>query len=446
MLLALSFGFALCTQLIRLTALLRLFPLELQLWDHPSINRDFSNNTLSACLLLYDDNHFLTEWLAFHYQTLPMRRLIVASDPRSRTSPSTILNRWQPFINITEWTDDDFFPLSYRRSIFLSRRHQNSSQKLVLMHRYRQRFFYLRCMRQLRREHEILLNRTGTFDPSTQKQQHRQNWAIFIDVDEFIFPNRNWKFHFLLPPRQVRRVTIAQLLFRLQNLPTVARPCLGLPRLLFGTYKRHETNDSQSYGEIESLVKDLPDVIRTVSQTRNLLTWTWRWHGKLQNHSSNKAGKALMDLGMIPFSAMRLDDVDVHRPVMNCCTLDNMWIHNIESPFVLHHYVGTLRQFTFRDDPRREKRTVASYAEYQNVNSGTVNLWDSRIWFLDFVQTMGEDQARYLLQGAGEIEKNASPMLSEDESYRMLKMKVFDGDDNATSLFPFRMQRSKNKI
>ena len=39
----------------------------------------------SACLLLKDNNIILPEWLAYHYTVLPLRRLIVAVDPSSKT-------------------------------------------------------------------------------------------------------------------------------------------------------------------------------------------------------------------------------------------------------------------------------------------------------------------------------------------------------------------------
>mmetsp|Transcript_38845 Transcript_38845/g.94042 ORF Transcript_38845/g.94042 Transcript_38845/m.94042 type:complete len:82 (+) Transcript_38845:465-710(+) len=52
------------------------------------------SDSFSACLLIMDDNHYLIEWLAYHYQVMPLRRLIVLSDPKSRTTPLPILERW----------------------------------------------------------------------------------------------------------------------------------------------------------------------------------------------------------------------------------------------------------------------------------------------------------------------------------------------------------------
>jgi hypothetical protein len=45
----------------------------------------------SACLMLKDQNKILPEWLAYHYEVLPLRRLIIGVDPFSETSPDTIV-------------------------------------------------------------------------------------------------------------------------------------------------------------------------------------------------------------------------------------------------------------------------------------------------------------------------------------------------------------------
>jgi hypothetical protein len=49
----------------------------------------------SACLLVMDDNHYLIEWLVYHYQSLPLKRLIVGVDLRSQTSPTMVLDRYR---------------------------------------------------------------------------------------------------------------------------------------------------------------------------------------------------------------------------------------------------------------------------------------------------------------------------------------------------------------
>ena len=94
------------------------------------------SNYFSACLLVKDDNHYLVEWLAYHYHVLPLRRLIIAIDPKSQTSPTNILRRYAGAttatrnngsrMHITQWTDDDFFP-QLHRSIVMGESFKTSS-------------------------------------------------------------------------------------------------------------------------------------------------------------------------------------------------------------------------------------------------------------------------------------------------------------------------------
>ena len=62
----------------------------------PNAISSFSQNaTFSACLLIKDDNAIVNEWIAYHYFVLNMRTLIVAIDPTSKESPSTIFDKWK---------------------------------------------------------------------------------------------------------------------------------------------------------------------------------------------------------------------------------------------------------------------------------------------------------------------------------------------------------------
>ena len=63
-----------------------------------SIPKQSFNKTspsFSACLILKEDNHWLSEWLPYHYQTARLRHLLVIVDPSSRTSPKHIFDRWK---------------------------------------------------------------------------------------------------------------------------------------------------------------------------------------------------------------------------------------------------------------------------------------------------------------------------------------------------------------
>ena len=421
------------SQLMQVSQIMkRMVPPEYQLWDHPILNSQggSSNETMSACLLVYDDNHFLTEWLAFHYQTLPLRRLIIATDPRSRTSPSPILQRWKSHgMNITEWTDDDYFPLSYRRAILRSSLYPNSTNRWVLMHRFRQRFLYRDCMKQLQQEHQ----------PHSTTFQTTKNWVVFMDVDEFLFPNRNYKYHFLLPPPSTTQ-TVADILHRLSNAPNLRGPCIGLPRLLIGTKTTPSEDDSSSSSSSfgnqqapptlpEPLQNDLDNAQNRIlsnnssSSSSSLLTFRWIWHEQLLHHAHNKAGKAMIDLSRISPLAIEWAQIDVHRPLMNVCTIEHhMWAANIDSPLVLHHYVGTLEQFTFRNDARQGKRTVEAYQGYQHVNFSTLPAWDRKLWLVGLVQSLGIETVHSLLHDAGRLETNLTHATAEESYQRVLQM------------------------
>jgi hypothetical protein len=74
-------------------------PFSKQQDTEPHCDAPFS---FSACLLVKDDNKILPEWLAYHYEVLPLRRLIIAIDPLSTTSPEPILQAYRKIgMNIT---------------------------------------------------------------------------------------------------------------------------------------------------------------------------------------------------------------------------------------------------------------------------------------------------------------------------------------------------------
>ena len=71
------------------------------------------NPGMAACLLVLEDSIRLTEWIAYHYTTMPLRSLIIALDPKN--SPSAIQrivalqDRWSHFgLRIRLWKNDTF--------------------------------------------------------------------------------------------------------------------------------------------------------------------------------------------------------------------------------------------------------------------------------------------------------------------------------------------------
>jgi hypothetical protein len=121
-----------------------------------------SEESFSACLLIRDDNHWLIEWLAFHYHVLPLRDLIVVVDPRSKTSPSRIFQRWEGYINI-ELRNATQLDQDSSKALPVSLHNSEGAKPGRDEHRRRQVYFYQECMK--------------TFS------ERRKNWVMLTDSD-----------------------------------------------------------------------------------------------------------------------------------------------------------------------------------------------------------------------------------------------------------------------
>ncbi|KAG7357844.1 hypothetical protein IV203_014431 [Nitzschia inconspicua] len=375
------------------------------------------NESFSACLLTMEDDAIglLHEWLAYHYTKLPLRRLIVANDPRSRTVPHSVLERWHDKITISEWTDHDYFPVSYRRAILNKNYHKNQSSTFdpwTTLHRFRQRFFFFKCLRQLKRE--------------------GRTWVALIDSDEFLqSPNPRWRYLPNIMATTTTKTTttktmmaqdnhdvtkkdnhsmilvwsswtVMDFLHRLHNHPPTTQPCISVPRLLFGT-KPLDTTTTTTTTVLQQQQHRLVDkTLDSISMSRkDFVTLQWQWHGRIDDTTLNRAGKAIVDVSQIPFSVMDLNRTDIHRPVMDYCSAESVWNTNTESFLILHHYIGSWEQWSFRSDPR-QTRTKERYDKYKTLD---VEHDDSiTSWLDEFVQQVGIETAKVLLEGTGRVQ------------------------------------------
>jgi hypothetical protein len=349
---------------------------------------DVSDEHFSACLLVMDDNHYLIEWLAYHYHSLPLRRLIIASDPRSRTSPTEILSRYQGLIDITIWQDSRFFPQLQRMAIMSDALNSNEN-KLLDLHRLRQRYFYASCM--------------------TQLHQENQTWTALVDSDEFITLNQNSLLH---KSKNNKRYKKSTTILKALKTATFARDipaysaCVSMPRLFFGT------KESTSL-EIQNLVPDGFDA-------SNFLTFNRRYTPNPQDTKTNRAGKAMMDVSQVDPFELQAANVNIHVPLKSACGKDSLWIQNKNALFVVHHYVGTLEQWTFRQDPRKttsngtRSNTTISREQFHQQLAFDKNTDDSiRPWLQGLVDELGYNKTRQLLQGVGQLPPN---LMEEEET------------------------------
>jgi Glycosyl transferase family 2 len=312
------------------------------------------NNSFAACLLVMDDNHYLTEWLAYHYHVLPLRHLIVAVDPRSRTSPAEILNRWQDAMDITVWWNDTDFVTNATEFEEAELRVQFRFRKInpppdVIRHRARQRLFYYHCM-----------------------QEHKRaniKWTLLTDTDEFLAvnyatvralrnnDNETTGAQPISEPGSVLKLLYDELQYYPENNLT-SSPCIQIPRVRFGAVETNSTFIQAS----------IPDDLLPNFNASHLATLRWRKHTAPANYKLNRVSKAIVDLSRVDWRNLEPDynSDGIHRPVNEHCDYGKLYIRSDQQLVLIHHYLGTWEQFSFRNDPRTEKERS------QSVSNGCV--------------------------------------------------------------------------
>lgn len=230
-------------------------------------------DSFSACLLTMDDNHFLIEWLAYHYHTLPLRYLIVAVDPKSKTSPTAIFQKWRTHgMVIEQWSDQDYFyPITQHN---LTRKKFPKLSYATNLHRLRQVTFYEQCMKRLK--------------------EQGQTWTILIDTDEYLAFNTHTEKHLNTTVQTPGAfLTFIQQELTKQENETKLRtrfqkpPCIMIPRL--------------RYGSKESTTQQIFQNIPSNLNASAFVTLRWRKHAPLNNIKVNRVTKAIVDVSQIPF-------------------------------------------------------------------------------------------------------------------------------------------------
>jgi hypothetical protein len=315
-----------------------------------------------GCLLIMDDNHFLIEWLGYHYHAMPLRRLIVAVDPKSKTSPTHILNRYSSrnLMNITVWDDSHFMSSDFV---------MGHEDKLVYLHRARQRRFTAACLKTL--------------------QSEGMSWIMAIDTDEYIVPNR-YAWPSCTIQGQERKVV--DMLNHPNNRfvnPRATDACHPMIRLPIGTTESTELQ----------VQKNVPFGFNG----SEYMTLRYRWPEPVR--AKRKVGKALVDVSKIPPQDILHENASPHRPNEIHCAENGMFIKPRESPFVVYHYTGSFEQFNYRVDGRDNR----NWKEFQQRAFGAWSDDSIRSWLKSFVDEVGSTLATELLKGAGHVEPwNAS--------------------------------------
>ena len=286
-------------------------------------------DSFSACLLVMDDNHRLVEWMAYHYHVLPLRYLIIAVDPRSKTSPTSILNRWRrKGMYIEEWSDYQIFKPELARNKVSD---HDTLQIKRDRHRARQKNFYRLCLKKL-----ALSNRTYT---------------MLIDTDEFLVYNHAGRDKFEEWEREQQRIHDESRFSEYKRIrpskapPTTAESgaminyirqekaaghpffqssCISCPRSQFGAKE-------SSMEERQAQVPDGIDADR-------FDTLRFRKHVYRNDFVRNGLSKSIIDVSQLdPEKIPRI--MSLHRPIKTICSAP--WKNEWESGLRINHYLGS---------------------------------------------------------------------------------------------------------
>lgn len=334
----------------------------------------------SACLLVKDDNKVLPEWLAYHFEVLPLRHLILGLDPYILTSPEPILQKFRDLgMSIEVWKADDF--LENRQYI----PEPDAPDELKFKGHYqRQEVFMGKC---LKRQREL-----------------NRSWTLLVDSDEYVtFHNYEGAtsegMHRDCRPLEPdpRRQCVAAVNEAIQNgtHPRGHLPAIG--EATFADYIHSESNNQDSMLNNFSCIV-LPRIWMSANESpdrkiakrvpkefdpKAFVTLRYRHHSFFQNKFP---GKSIVDVSKVKGDILVGNP---HRVLGSACKY-GPFVNTGNSLFRIHHYVGSPEVFLFR--PGDTHRTME---EFQKRNSyPTVGTTDAmRGWLGSFIRRVGLDRA-----------------------------------------------------
>ena len=312
------------------------------------------SETMSSCMLIMDDNHWLVEWLAYHFTTLNLAHMIVAIDPRSRTSPISILDRWEGRIDVEMWNDSHYFD-NYPKDADL--------QEVNLA---RQQTFLAKCI--------------------TTFKQRNHSWVMLTDTDEYVMinPRTKVKDHELYRPYSPPLDQAGSILsFLQQEQKTHGTTCFSMGRLQF----------SPDESSIEKVQRNVPPYLNA----SHFMTLRW-----LHPADDLVGPKNIVHLASIPPFIIPTNYTHQHRVIYEQCPEAGYTWHRDNSLLQIYHYLGTLQQFKFRNDARLSLEWAGRnerFDRYKGKGDGMQD--DLRPWIKAFVDLVGGREAIRLLEGVG---------------------------------------------
>ncbi len=351
----------------------------------PLRTHDVPKDGFAGCLLLKDDNDRLSEWMAYHWLTLPLKYLVVAVDPTGTTTPKHILDLWRDAdmgMEIVLWDDMDY---GHWINDELDDKHK---------HRDRQKRFITECQRH-------------------HKAKNRE-YVVIIDPDEFVTYNiihdSEPKYHTHHIEDTPKEFTTKEYTDAMKQLRKGLPKYLDRHTTIFDYLQKHKGNEPWEseichlmvrlyFSAIDSDVKliEKANVSQYGLDHHKFSTLRYFHHDVRTDFGMNRYGKVLVNLKKTPWEELDRDMYSIHNPNYPSCT------HPLK-PYIngilrVHHYLGSWEQYIARDDVRRTKE------KYEEGNSADAGI-DTQLqdWLHRFVEIVGAEKSRKLLQYAGKLD------------------------------------------
>jgi len=330
--------------------------------------------------------------------------MIVAVDPRSKTSPTHIFNQWRKRgVYIEEWGDRDFWRKDLK---LLPIPDEAPLQEKRDRHRGRQKFFYKQCLIRL-------------------KEQGR-TWVSLHDSDEYLVYNhpggdkfaaweksRTEKHHgkeprikpSKTPPTTAQEGGMIQYIRQEQaaGLEYYQSPCIGIPRLMFGA--------DESKVDQQAILKGVPAELQQLVPQMDTLKY--RVHAKRNDFTKNALGKVIMDVSRVDVKNSPYF-MSLHRPIKAICPTP--WNNDWSSGLRINHYLGSWDSYSFRDDSRRGGERSWEQWEYKATTIDELTDDIIRPWISGLVDTHGVDEAAAMLKDVGLPPNYKNP---DDEAWHL---------------------------
>ena len=386
---------------------------------------DDKSASFGACLMVMDDNHFLVEWLSYHYWALPLRHVTVLVDVNSTTSPQPIFDRWEGLIDVDvmwNWTYPDAYSEPPAKAIGTN--HADPTNRQLIG---RQLKFYEDCMR--RYKLELGWN----------------SWIVLSDPDEFWSVKReamtydeddsgetedddNVDSYNVAQPGFVMKALKSQYsreVIRNESLPenqvgglcwdNVHPECLGVPRLQMCANDKWGSSPAKIAGMVQS--GDDDDEVETNWNASHFLTLRWLYYP--DGPRALRMPKNMIHVGSLDadylrnFDALR-NGAHPHRILPGRC---KQRCFRKTSMFQIYHYSGSTEQRLFRRDPRGEWSSRGGTAPNSCLtDDNPVRAEDIVPWLEMFINRFGQDEAKRLLEGVGRV--HSWPAYNLDELKR----------------------------